>query len=257
MDWVTLSIAAMLLPIFPFSLIFNRLIAWMPGWLGRAAAVIALPEVGIRLIDTVPKNRLPLLHGRAWIALVLFTAALYALRAISVREITIWARLMATSGLTLVWLLKVPRSGVPHGLAAPALAWSVPAALLMVLAGVMTRRMGGAYLGLQGGLATVLPRLSGLLTVSALALVATPLFPSFFALLQVAALVSLSWLWLLLVVLLLWGWSLGSLLQRLLFGRYHGEEIADLGALGAWAGVVTGSLLALIGFIWGRVWIGI
>lgn len=255
MEWAKLAAAVILLPIFPFSLIFNRLITWSPGGWGRAVALIALPQAGIGLIGTVPRPRLPLLHSRAWILLAVLTAIFYAFRAVSVREVTVWSRFMATSGLTLGWVLLATR-GTTHGMPVQALAWSVPAALLMILAGLLTSRTGGAYLGLQGGLAMVLPRLSGLLTLSALALVATPVFPSFFALLQVFALVRLSWLWLLLVVLLIWGWSLGSFLQKLLFGGYHGESMPDLGVLSVWTGVVILFLFALFGVMWSGAWIG-
>lgn len=256
MEWVRLAVAAVLLPVFPTSLVFNALLNWTPTWWARAAAVIALPQAGVALVGSAPSTRLPLVHSPGWIALVIFSSVLYAFRAISVREVAIWARLMATSGLSLVWILVAPARG-GHSMAVAALAWSVPAALLMIFAGLLSERTGGAYLGLQGGLATVAPRMSAVLTLSALALVATPVFPSFFALLQVFDLLALYWLWPLLVVLLVWGWSVGSFLQQLLFGAYRGERIPDLGPVGASSGAVVLGGLAISAVIWSGAWTGI
>lgn len=256
MEWARLAVAAVLLPVFPASLVFNALLDWTPTWWGRAAVVVVLPQAGAAVVGSAPSARLPLVHSQVWIALVIFSAVLYAFRAISVREVSIWARLMATSGLSLVWTLDFPRRG-GHSMAVAALAWSVPAALVLIFAGLLSKRSGGAYLGLQGGLATVAPRMSAILTLSALALVATPVFPSFFALLQVFDLLPLYWLWPLLVVLLVWGWSIGSFLQQLLFGAYRGERIPDLGSFSTSSGAVVLSLLALSAVIWSRVWIGI
>ena len=205
MEWIILFIGAMLLPVFPLSLIFNRLVDSAPGPWGRALAVLVLPQLGVLLLyHTGPFLPLPALAQRLWLMLVLFTAVFYAFRAVSAREINIWSRLTASSGLTLTWLLVASGSSV-HLTELFALAWSLPAALLMLWAGMLGQRMGGAYLGLRGGLATELPRLSGLITVTALAMVATPVFPSFFALLHVFHLLALSWLWPLLLLLMIWG----------------------------------------------------
>lgn len=250
--------AAILLPLFPLSLIFNRLVAWVPGYLGRAVAILVLPQAGVLVIGSIPaaQRHAGLLHSGAFIALVTFTAVFYAFKALSVREITIWARLMATSGLSLDWILVASGTSA-HSVRLLALASSVPASLLMVWAGLLARRTGGAYLGLQGGYASVLPRLSGLVTLTALALVATPVFPSFFGLLHVFDLLRLSWLWPLLLLLLIWAWSLGRFLQDLLFGVYRGEKLTDLNLLGASAGFGLLLLFALSGLLWSGLWIGI
>lgn len=256
MDWLLLALAAVLLPVFPFSLLFNRLISSAPGYWMQAAAVVLLPQLGIRLMDLLPQSRLPFLHGSSWIGLVIFTAMFYAFRAISVRDVAVWARLMATSGLTLAWLLRMPQTA-PSAMPSLALAWSAPAALLTILAGRLAARAGGAYLGLQGGLATVLPRLSALMALSALAVGATPVFPSFFTLIHVFLVLHLSWLWPLLLLILIWGWSVGSFLQELLFGTYRGERIPDLGAATTWLAASAVVFLALSGPLWSGIWIGI
>jgi NADH:ubiquinone oxidoreductase subunit 4 (subunit M) len=256
MDWLRLVAAGVLIPVFPLSLLFNGLISRVPSSLGQAVAMVALPLAGVGLLSSASGGRLPLVQGRGWTALVLVTAVLYAFRAVSVRDVTIWARLMGTSGLSLVWVI----SGQSHRLAPTALAtlaWSTPAALLLIFAGVLAERTGGSYLGLQGGLARATPRLSGLLTVSALALVATPVFPSFFALLRVFGTLPVSWVWPVLALVLTWGWSIGAFLQRLLFGSYHGERIPDLGGVATSSGAVVLVVFAASAVMWSRAWIGI
>ncbi|MBU2754131.1 hypothetical protein HFU84_09950 [Acidithiobacillus sp. CV18-2] len=256
MEWIVLLISAVLLPIFPLSLIFNRLVATAPGPWGRALALLVLPQLGILLLyHTGPFLPLPVLGQRIWLMMVLFTAVFYAFRAVSAREISIWSRLSASSGLALTWFLVASGSAM-HFTELFALAWSVPAALLMIWAGLLSQRMGGAYLGLRGGLATELPRLSGLITISALALVATPIFPGFFAMLQVFHLLSLSWLWPLLLLLMIWGWSIGKFLQDLLFGIYQGEPLTDIGSTVTSVGAGVLFLFALFGLVWSGLWIG-
>jgi len=256
MGWIDLLVAVALLPVFPGSLVFNLLISRAPTWWGKAVAMVLLPEAGVGLLAAVPNNRLPLVHSRGWIVLVVLSAVFYAFRAVSVREISIWARLMATSGLGLVWVLEdLHRKSISMEIAV--LAWSVPAGLLLILAGLLTERTGGAYLGLQGGLATVAPRLSGLLSLSVLALVATPLFPSFFALLHVLSLVQLYWLGPLLVLLLVWGWAAGSFLQQLLFSSYRGERFPDISMAGTSSVAFVLSLLVVFAVIWSGLWLRI
>ena len=257
MEWIILFLAALLLPVFPFSWIFNRLVDSAPGPWGRALAILVLPQLGVLLLyKTGPHAALPASFQQGWIILVLFTALFYAFRAVSARELRIWTRLTASSSLTLAWLLLASQAEMP-AVQLFVLAWSLPAALLMIWAGLLSQRMGGAYLGLRGGLATELPRLSSLITLSALALVATPVFPSFFALLQIFGVLSLALLWPLLLLLLIWGWSIGKFLQDLLFGIYRGEPLTDIGigATSLGAGVLL--FFALFGLIWSRAWIGI
>ncbi|PKY10370.1 hypothetical protein B1757_09705 [Acidithiobacillus marinus] len=248
-------IAGALLPWFPFSWIFNRLLVSAPGAWARALAVLVLPQLGLLL----------LLKSGAWMslgqempqtlrALALFTAILYAYRAAGTRDVQIWARLMATSGLSLTWLLVglLPRYWDVQFFV---LAWSIPAALMLLWAGILTQRTGGSYLGLTGGFARVMPRLSVLMSLTALAATATPVFPNFFALLQAMASLPISWMPLLLLVLLLWGWTVGRLLQDLLFGIYRGEPVDDLSVGGTWLGGLTLGVFALVGLFWGGIWI--
>jgi NADH:ubiquinone oxidoreductase subunit 4 (subunit M) len=255
MSWLDLVVAACLIPVFPFSLVFNLAVSRVPTYWGQAAAVVALPAVGTCVLVVEPHKAMSLADNRAWVALVVLTAILYGFRAISVRDAAVWARLMATSGLALDWLL-VSNPGWSY-LLATTLAWTLPAALLMVLAGLLARRTGGAYLGLQGGLASALPRISGLLTLSALALAATPIFPGFFALLGIFSLLSMVRVVPLMLLLLVWGWSLGNFLQNLLFGKYSGDRVPDIGLLGTSSTAVLLLVFVLAGVFWSGHWIGI
>jgi NADH:ubiquinone oxidoreductase subunit 4 (subunit M) len=250
--------AACLLPVFPLSALFNQLVEQVRHPAARALAVLGLPEAGAALLEGLPRHTLVrgVVHSPAVVALVLCTSLLYALRALSVREVTLWARLVATSGLSLDWLLV--GTGAPaRSVELFALAWSVPAALLMVWAGLFSARLGGAYLGLRGGLAARLPRLSWLVALSALALVATPLFPSFFGLLHVVDVLPLSQLWAVLGVLFLWAWATGRFLGHLLFGTPGAGPVADLPVVPASLGVVVLVGLVVLGVLWSGRWTGI
>ena len=112
------------------------------------------------------------------------TALLYAWRLLAVRELFVWARLQASSSWPLIWLAWL--FGMPGDrLIAVALALSLPAAVLTLLACAFRRRLGGAYLGLRGRLGPTYPRLTGALVVVLMAALAAPPFPGFFALLAV------------------------------------------------------------------------
>lgn len=228
MNWLLPVLATMLLPLFPLSWLFNRLLTRLPlGW-AQAVGIILLPQIGIELLHiSVVPQALPVswrLYGSLW---AVVSALLYAFRALSVRDVGIWTRLLASSGLALVWLDWWSGAQL-LAVQAFALTWSVPAALLLLLAAALTRRLGGAYLGLQGGLVVAVPRLTASLTMSALGLLATPLFPAFFALWRGFGQLPLAWVPLLLPLPLLWGWASGRFFQDLLYEDYRGEAIPDL-----------------------------
>jgi NADH:ubiquinone oxidoreductase subunit 4 (subunit M) len=93
--------------------------------------------------------------------------------------------------------------------------------LLVLMTAEVESRYESAYAGIVSGLAEAQPRLAGVLVIIVLAVIGSPLFPAFFALLDslmhavqllpVAALgVVLVWL--------LWSWSGFQLLQQLLVG---------------------------------------
>lgn len=229
MAWSLCLLATMLLPLFPLSWVFNRLVTSLPvGW-GQAVAVLVLPQLGLEILRFSPApEALPpswRLYGSLW---AVASALLYAFRALTAREVGIWTRLLASSGLALAWLDWW--SGAPlASVQIFVLSWSLPAALLLLLTAALTRRLGGAFLGLQGGLVAVLPRLSASLTLCALALLGTPLFPTFFVLVRGFGRLPLAWVPLLMPLPLLWGWATGRFFQDLLYGDFRGEPVADLG----------------------------
>ncbi|AEK57589.1 MULTISPECIES: hypothetical protein [Acidithiobacillus] len=220
--------AAFLLPLFPLSWVFNRLLDSLPMAAARALAVLALPQLGLLLLQHgVAPWMLAASQRRALVALALFSALFYAFRALSTRDLFIWTRLNLSSGLAVLWVAWAMGTAIPV-LQILALTWSVPAALLTLLSAALAARLGGAYLGLVGNLVEPLPRLTASIVATALALLATPIFPSFFVLFGTAMQLPLSWILPLLLLLLLWGWSCGRLFQDLLFGTYRGEVVEDL-----------------------------
>lgn len=229
MVWSFWLLATILLPLFPLSWAFNRLLTSLPGGWSQALAVVVLPQAGLLLLrfSGIGHSLPPIwrFYGDLW---AVCSSLLYAFRALTAREVGIWTRLLVSSGLALAWLAWWSGAHLVT-LQIFALAWSLPAALLFLLAAALTRRTGGAYLGLQGGLVAALPRLSAALTLSVLALLGTPLFPTFFALWRGFGQLPLAWVPLLLPLPLLWGWATGRFFQDLLYGDFRGEPVNDLG----------------------------
>lgn len=232
--------AALLLPLFPFSVPFNLVLAWLkPAW-GRFAVVLAMPQLGVLLLDyaagPIPDWLL------AW---ALASSAFYAFRLLSVRDLGMWAGFLATSSLAFVWHFAA-HGVAPVELHLLALALSLPAALLMLLAGTLVRRFGAAYGGLHGGLARCLPRWSLVLVIVVLAAIATPVFPGFFVLLELVFNMGWASALVVLVVWLLWSWAGTRLLQSFVFDACRRVDIRDLrpAAVAAYASVLAAFLMA-------------
>lgn len=233
-------LAAVFLPLFPFSAVFTALYQRAGHAAVRVGLLLAWPQIGLilagRLAGPVPDSV---------IALALATAVLYALRALALRELGQWIAFLATSLWTLLWLVG-PGEAAAITAHWHALGMSAPLALLALLTASLERRFGAAYTGLYAGLAQTLPRLAGVLVVAVLAAVALPLFPAFFtmlALLLISAPAMPAASLALLGVWLLWTWSGARMLQGLVVGRADpdtGEHrAADLGRGSAWAYVVA------------------
>lgn len=214
-----LLIVALFLPLFPFSIVLNGLLARLRHPWAKCALLLLWPQCGILVLYAV---RQPIPDG--FIAWSLLSSAFYALRLLTVRDLGLWAGFLATSALALLWV-ESGRSAVDmHVLA---FWFSLPSALLALLAGSLIKRFGAAYTGLYGSLADNVPRLSALLVITLLAAIATPPFPGFFALLgllhrtSAAPAVLLIWL--------LWGWASIKLMQGFLSGESSHEKTADIG----------------------------
>ncbi|KPV39250.1 hypothetical protein AN478_13365 [Thiohalorhabdus denitrificans] len=244
MSLATYLLAAVFLPLFPFSAAFNALYAWVGHSALRAVLLLIWPQIGLALMPAAagppPDWLLPL---------ALATSALYAFRALALRELGQWTAFLATSLWALLWLTGASElfAGSAH---LHALGISAPLALLALLTGGLEGRFGAAYTGLYPGLAQTLPRFSGVLVGTVLASVALPLFPAFFTMLALlltsvpstpAASLALLGIW------LLWTWAGARMVQGLVVGPAEPDtpdyQVADLGPGSAWA--YAAALMAL------------
>lgn len=235
-----LLLAALFLPLFPFSTAFMLLLRRLRRPLWRGLLLVLWPQLGLTLVfaaATPPPDWL-----LTW---ALFSSALYAFRALTLREVNLWIGFLACSLWPLLWLVLAQETGATL-MRLHALGLSAPLLLLALLAGELERRFGAAYTGLPGGLAQRLPRLSGVLVMAVLAGVAAPLFPPFFTMLglilaavpamPVTAL-ALGGIW------LLWSWAGARLLQGLVVGPAGTEPAVDLGRAGTWSYVIALTVL--------------
>ncbi|MHB8744224.1 MAG: hypothetical protein ACYC9L_14015 [Sulfuricaulis sp.] len=240
-----LTLVALFLPLFPLSVVQNLILARLRAPLARATLLLLWPQLGVSLLHAL-QPEIP-----AFVVIwALLTAAIYALRLLTVRDLGLWAGLLASSALALTWGLAARGADVT-ALRLFALWFSLPAALLVLLTRPLARRLGAAYAGLFAGLADRQPRLAGVLTVLLLSSVATPPFPGFFALLNLmrgldaAAALGVLGVW------LIWGWAATRILQGFLTG--NGCEIAAADLKRSSLLTYTGALaiFAAAGLLWG------
>ena len=220
MQEVSFLLIALFLPVFPLSMLFNALFARITQPYLRAALLLAWPAVGIGLYHALDPVLPP------WLApLALATALFYAFRLVAMREVGVWTGYAATSAWACLWLPVI------H--AEPGLYWyvawfGVPFAVLALLVGGLERRFGAAYTGLYGGLAQTLPRFAGVLVATVLAVMATPVFPTFFSMLKMLLAARPVSAMLLLAVWVLWSWAGIRLLQGLVVGERSHASVDDL-----------------------------
>jgi len=225
-DSLIILLAGFFLPLFPMSMVFNGILDKIEhSWL-RVLLFLTWPLIGLFIVFSshvmLPGWLLPL---------ALSTSALYALRILSLREVNQWSGFLATSLWSLLWLPMMQATPAVL-LLGYAISMSVPLVLLLLLSAGLERRFGAAYTGLYGGLAWTIPRFSGVLVIVIMAAIATPLFPTFFIMLDlVIESVSATPLvaMVLLLIWLLWSWAGARLIQGLIVGRGSGVNIVDLG----------------------------
>lgn len=234
--------AGVFLPLFPLSMLFNLVYTHVRNPFLRSVLLLAWPQLGLAMIITVG-HAVPHWFG-IW---ALLTSLLYALRAVALREVGLWTSFVGTSAWALLWILLDNGAGTLQ-MKLYALGISIPLGLMALLSAGLERRFGAAYLGLYGGLAQSIPRFAGVLVVVVLAIVATPLFPTFFAMLSmiihslpIAPFVAVG----LAVVWLLWSWAGAKLLQGLIVGPAR-VAAADLSQVSTWLYVaaLTGLVIA-------------
>ena len=239
MNWWWL--AGLALPLYPLNIAFTAALSRLRSPLARAALLLIVPQLAVAAL--VRGGAVPFDAALPW---ALAIAGFYAFRLLSVRDLGLWAIFLAASGLALTWGLAA--AGVePARLHAFALAFSLPPALLMGLAGVLEARFGAAYAGLPGGLAQVAPRLAGGLVFTLLAAVATPVFPGFFAVIELLVGVDTDVRIAVLAIVLTWSWAATRALQGFVFGPPPAARVADLSPAGSGALALALALYLIAG----------
>ena len=221
-SWI---IATLFLPLFPFGMVFNAVfqrvrISWM-----RVAIMLLWPLPGVWILQTAA----PIVPG--WVVYwSLFSALLYGFRAVVIKEFGVWIGFLATSTWALSWT-ALAFDIKPDELLLHVLAFSLPLTLLILLVAEVETRYESAYVSVISGLAQAQPRLSGLIVITLLAAIGSPLFPAFFSMLDTIAhaisvlpIIAFG----LVVVWLLWSWSGICLLQELLVGSVSQSKHNDI-----------------------------
>lgn len=238
---IIILLAGLFLPLFPMSMVFNAILSnAKSAWL-RSLLLIAWPLIGLFIVLNTK-----LIMPNWLVPLVLSTSAMYALRILTLREVNQWSGFLATSLWSLLWL-PVMQDTPPVLLYGYAISMSAPLVLLVLLSAGLEQRFGAAYTGLYGGLARTIPRFAGVLVTVVVAAIATPIFPTFFIMLDIVVkTVSATPLaaMILLLIWVLWSWAGARLIQGLIVGRASDVRIADFDTTAI--GLYSMVLLALV-----------
>ena len=244
MSILLLILAAFFLPLFPASVVFNRLAAATGNLPVQLALFVLWPQVGIFLLlwgELEPGSVVA-----AWATL---SAILYAFRMLTVREVGRWSAMLASSAWPLVWLFAAQGPSTAD-LVIFTFALTAAPALMLLVREALASRLEAAFTGLHGGLARDLPRLSGMIVVATLAAMALPVSPGFFALLALLSGTTLGMAMGILLTWLLWSWAGARLLQGTVFGPRSGPVAADLPALATWAIALLIAVASVAGLVW-------
>lgn len=249
-------LAALLLPLYPFSMLSTALLQ-SGGTEGLRRSALHAPRTKALLMLVAPSLGAALLmlalsysEERSATLLPVFalwgglTSLLYAFRLLSAKDVHIWLSQLYVSALALIWV------GAAHGVSPllPALGLAASLLPLLLLLQTLTRRFGIARSGLYPGLGKRMPLFALLFTAAVLMAVAVPLSPGFFAVADLAfggvaanelltlIPVSLSWL--------LWTWAGINLLTGIVFGLPR-EDLAYADIEQRPAMIVGAGMLAL------------
>lgn len=236
-EWL---IAAFFFPLFPFSMLFMLLYKKLANpWLKNAVIVI-WPMAGLLIV-----NKLQVSVPDWLLYWAVLTSVFYALRSLVIRDVGVWTGFMAVSLWAILWTLPMQDTS---SMFYYILGLSLPLTMLTLLGAELEKRFDTMYAGLIGGIADSLPRLSRMLVIVILAVIATPVFPGFFIMFAsiteqmivlplVALVLAVSWFF--------WAWSGMRLLQGLITGESAGNSIADLGMVSTlvYGAVLTGIVL--------------
>lgn len=240
-----LLLAGLFLPLFPLSMITTSVLALVrPAW-ARAILMLAWPQAGVvilgRLDSDVPD----------WVvAWAMMTALFYGWRALAMRDGDGWLAFMAVSSWAVLWGGGQPGQG-GHVLA---LGLGLGLAAMALVLGQVAHRFGAAHAALDLRMAASAPRLSGVLAATALAVIAMPLSPGFFALLllitrqapnSVPTVLAILGIW------FLWTWSGLHLVQHLVSGARRKPVPNDISRGAAWGWALFLATLAAAGLAMG------
>lgn len=245
MNTLLLLLAGVFLPLFPMSIVFNALISRLKHPVLQVILILVWPQIGVYLLISAG---LPL-GSDFFVWWGLLTAVFYAWRLLTVHDLTQWAAMLASSAWALAWATAAAPIDVNSMHAF--VFWLSIAPVLLILIGIsLKRRFGAAYSGLVLGLARDLPRLSSLIVIIVLAAMALPVFPGFFALLELLTHTNFELAIPVLLAWLLWSWAGTRLLNGLVFGPRSGAVAPDLnlGLTWAYTGLITATIL--LNLIW-------
>lgn len=231
-------LAAAFLPLFPFSMIFNFLLGRSHSSLLQGLLVLVWPQVGLSILYSFAVQ-LP--AGIEYWAV--FTAFLYAFRAIALREVILWSGFLMTSSAALLWLAVI--NGAEESVVRLyAVGISLTFVIMVLLCRELRRRFESAFTGLYTGLAEAMPRFSIILVFAVLAIIGTPVFPSYHLMFDVILLTQPALGVVLVFIWLLWAWAGTRLVQGLLIGE-NKYPVPDLGWQSVWPHVLllTGTLV--------------
>jgi hypothetical protein len=215
MQSMALLLAGLFLPLFPMSIVFNFVFQRLnTAWL-RVILLLVWPLPGLWLIENSSSELVDII-----VLWALLTSILYSFRTVVIKELSVWTGFIATSAWSLLWVVEYLGADL-EDLLMHAFAFSMPLVLFAILVARLERQYESAYVGVVTGLAQEQPRMTGLFVVVMLAVIGSPLFPSFFSLLSninnvvmvipsIALAIVLVWL--------LWSWSGIRLLQELVVG---------------------------------------
>jgi NADH:ubiquinone oxidoreductase subunit 4 (subunit M) len=246
MNDYTWLFAALFIPLFPLSMLFNAVYQRINMPVVRFILVIVWPLPGAWLL---------LNHNFALAEWVIYwalaTALLYAFRAVIVKEVGMWIGFLATSAWSLCWITYIESNGEAE-LGFHILSFAMPLALMSLLVGEIVHRYESAYAGIVSGVAQAQPRLSGALIIVMMAAIASPLFPAFFSMLAIVSSLATGYPLVaagMLLLWLIWSWSGVRLLQELLVGPALPIKYRDISRARAIAYSILIVLLLLSGLV--------
>ena len=237
LDWLLL---AFFLPLFPLSSVFVLLFQRVKSSYLKALLLLVWPQVGLWLASNTTET-LP-----EWIMLWgVATALLYGFRSLVIKELYHWIAFLSITSWSVFWVLIATDISLELIL----LGVSLSLALLTLLGREIDHKQATVYTGVISGLAHGRPKLAGLITLSLLLIIGTPLAPNFFnyfALIGQQFAESTSITFMLVLIWFFVSWSGIRLYQQLMTGDYSQMDEIDIGMNSAVAYTLV--IMTIIGF---------